>query len=115
MNEEKASFKGNFVVGYAKESPIYINQVHQNCQDQSFDEIISEIFTELQQKYPNISENEKPIIFKAEIQRVIENDSELKKRILNSLKSGGYELTKVLMNNPFVHIPLEMFKGWFET
>lgn len=83
--------------------------------ENSLEQTIYEICNRLNQQYPNASESEKQTVLKLEINHTIEKTPKIKERFLNSLKTGGYEITKVLSNNPFISVPLEMVRGWFEV
>jgi len=85
----------------------------QNPRDVS-DEI-KEILDHLAEKYTNASENQRQVVFQMEIQQKLKSDPTFKQRFINAAKSGGLELVKVVTNNPFVNVPLEMVKGWIEA
>lgn len=124
-NSETVNQQGNFITGINKGGSVYVNKSNQIYNDnndnidkeKNIDEIINEICQQLAQQYSNINTSsfEKQIRLKLEIQRSLQENPELKKRFINSLKAGGYELAKVVTNNPFVSVPLEIFKGWFEV
>jgi hypothetical protein len=48
------------------------------------------------------------------VHREIQNNSTLKARLTNALKSGGLEALKVIFNHPLFSIPAETVKGWLE-
>jgi hypothetical protein len=50
-----------------------------------------------------------------ELQEVSATDPSFIQRLRNALRSGGFELVKVLTNNPFVSVSLETLRGWIET
>ena len=50
-----------------------------------------------------------------ELQQKLKENPTLRDRILSSAKAGGFELVKVLTDNPFITVPLETFKGWIEA
>jgi hypothetical protein len=89
-----------------------------NAQQQSLTSAAMEIqalLTQLAQAYPDGSPEEKQTLAKMELRRKVKEDPTFKERLLNAIKSGGIETVKVLTNNPFVSIPLETIKGWFEA
>jgi hypothetical protein len=95
------------------------NSVIQNNWNYSEDEDVAEIMIEmlrqLAQRYPKASATQKQTVFQMELQQKIRENPTLKARFLNSAKAGGYELVKVLTNNPFVSVPIEMVRGWIEA
>ena len=76
---------------------------------------ISDILEDLAIRYPNIAENHRLVLFQVELQKKADQDPTLKQRFLNIVKSGGFELVKVLTNNPFVSVTTEMLKSWLDT
>lgn len=95
------------------------NSVNQNSWDNSENEDISGIVTEmlrqLARRYPKASEIEKQTVFQMELQQKMRENPTLKARFLSSVKAGGYEVAKVLTNNPFVSVPIEMVRAWLEA
>jgi hypothetical protein len=76
---------------------------------------IEELFNTLAERYPNASEPQKQIVLQMELEQLAKNDPSLRDRFLGAAKAGSIELVKVLTNNPFVSVPLETAKGWFEA
>lgn len=104
------SFKGTANTGDNSVIHNYIDSADQNVA-----EIVAEILDQLQQKYPKASEIQKQTVFQMELQQKMRENPTLKARFLSSVKAGGYELAKVLTNNPFVSVPIEMVRAWIET
>ena len=92
-----------------------------NIQNSSADQnigvekVIEEILNQLAQRYPDAPEYEKQIAFKMELQRKLKENPTLSDRILSASKAGGFELVKVLTDNPFITVPLETVKGRIEA
>lgn len=78
-------------------------------------EEVQEIFRNLSQRYPNASYEKKQTVAELEFSQKATLDPTFKERILSAAKAGSFELVKVITNNPFVSIPLETLKGWFEV
>jgi uncharacterized protein YjbI with pentapeptide repeats len=76
---------------------------------------IQEIFENLSQRYPNASDQKKQTVAELEFTQKAEIDPTFKDRILSAAKSGSLELVKVITNNPFVSVPMETVKGWFDA
>ena len=92
--------------------------IHNNSdplKDQDVTEILVDMLTQLAQRYPNASEMHKQTVFQMELQQKVRENPTLKQRFLSAIKAGGFELTKVLTNNPFVSVPMETAKGWLEA
>ncbi|MCC5899757.1 MAG: hypothetical protein JJU32_17790 [Phormidium sp. BM_Day4_Bin.17] len=83
--------------------------------EQDVANLIEDILGDLKERYANASEAQKQTVFQMEIERAVSQNPKLRRQLLNSIKAGGFELTKVLTNNPFVAVPMEMFKAWLET
>ncbi|MBD2610180.1 hypothetical protein H6G94_02630 [Nostoc punctiforme FACHB-252] len=83
--------------------------------DRDVAEILADMLKQLAQRYPNISEVQKQTVFKMELQQKLRESPTLKQRFLGAVKAGGFELAKVLTNNPFVSVPIETVKGWLEV
>ena len=83
--------------------------------DEDLTDILADILSQLAQRYPNASEIEKQTVFQMEFRQKIQGNPTLKQRFLTAIKAGGFELTKVITNNPFVSVPLETVKGWIEA
>ena len=79
------------------------------------EKVVEEILNQLSQRYPNAPEHQKQIVFQMELQQKLKENPTLSDRILSSAKAGGFELVKVLTDNPFITVPLETFKGWIEA
>jgi hypothetical protein len=73
------------------------------------------LLTELSQRYPAASEVQKQTVLEMELQEKLRSDPTLRARFLSAVKAGSLELVKTLMNNPFVHVPLETVRGWIEA
>jgi hypothetical protein len=95
------------------------NSVIQNnwnhSKDKDVAEIMVEILGQLAQRYPKASKIQKQTVFQMEFQQRMRENPTLKARFLSSVKAGGYELVKVLTNNPFVSVPIEMVRAWIES
>lgn len=78
-------------------------------------EVIEELLENLFKRYPKASEIQRQTIFQMELQHMMEENPSVKQRLLSAAKSGGLELTKVLANNSFVSVPLEVVRGWIEA
>jgi hypothetical protein len=83
--------------------------------DQDVGEFLIDMFTELAQRYPNASEAHKRTVFQMELEQKMVEYPNLKQRFLSAARAGGFELVKVLTNNPFVSVPMETVKGWLEA
>lgn len=82
-----------------------------------YDEV-TDIFGYLSMKYsqyPNASDEQKEDALRREIQEKVELDPGFRGRLVNALRYGGVELTKVVTNNPFISVPLETVRGWVEA
>ena len=82
---------------------------HQYGEKQNLSEAAKEIqdlLTQLKQNNPEFSEEKL-------IEQVIENNPNLKARLINALKQGGTEALKVFF--PFVSIPVETIRGFLEA
>ena len=92
-----------------------------NIQNSSADQtigvekVVEEILNQLSQRYPNAPEHQKQIVFQMELQHKLKENPTLRDRFLSASKAGGFELVKVLTDNPFISVPLETFKGWIEA
>ena len=73
------------------------------------------MLNQLAQKYPSASEADKQIAFKLELQRKLQEIPTLKQRLLGAVKGGGFELVKVVTDNPFIGVTIEIFRGWLEA
>jgi hypothetical protein len=73
------------------------------------------LLTELSQRYPTASEAQKQTVLQMELQEKLRSDPTLKTRFLSAIKAGSLEMVKVLIDNPFIHVPLETVKGWIEA
>jgi hypothetical protein len=95
------------------------NSVIHNSSNRSLDQDIAEIFADmlkqLAKRYPNASEVQKQTVLQMELQEKVRENPNLKQRFLGAVKAGGFELTKVLTNSPFVSVPMETVKGWLEA
>jgi hypothetical protein len=78
-------------------------------------EFLVDMLTELAQRYPNASEAHRRTVLQMELEQKMVEDPTLKQRFLSAAKAGGFELVKILTNNPFVSVPMETAKGWFEV
>lgn len=76
---------------------------------------VSDILEDLAIRYPNIVEDNRLVLFQVELQKKADQDPTLKQRFLSIVKSGGFELAKVLTNNPFVSVTIEMLKSWLDA
>lgn len=76
---------------------------------------LSDMLEELAIKYPNIAERHKLVLFQVELQKKSEQDPTLQHRFISIVKSGGFELAKVLTNNPFVSVTIEIIKSWLDA
>jgi hypothetical protein len=114
MQDRSINVGGNFngVANTGDDSVIHNSQAPV---ESDVSEVVAEILNDLKQRYPNALEAQKQMVFQMELQQKISQNPTLKARLLNAAKSGGFEIVKVLTNNPFVSIPLEMFKGWIEA
>lgn len=79
------------------------------------EKVVEEILNQLSKEYPKVPDYEKQIAFKIELQRKLKENPNLRDRILSASKAGGFELVKVLTDNPFISVPLETVKGWIEA
>ncbi len=73
------------------------------------------IMDELAEEFPGASIKDKRNILKREIKNAFQTKPTFKHRFISAVKAGGSELIKVLTNNPFVSVPLEVVKGWLEA
>ncbi len=105
------SFQG--VANSGDNSIIYNNSEHSTDNDVS--KILADILGQLAKRYPNASEVHKQTVFQMELQQKMQENPTLKQRFLSAVKTGGVELAKVLTNNPFVSVPIEIVKGWLEA
>jgi hypothetical protein len=76
---------------------------------------LNALFNVLAERYPSASISEKQVILRMELEKKLKDDPSLKDRFLSAAKSGSIELIKVLANNSFVSVPLEIAKGWIEA
>jgi hypothetical protein len=76
---------------------------------------VSDMLEDLAIRYPNIADNHRLVLFQVELQKKADQDPTLKQRFFNIVKSGGFELAKVLTNNPFVSVTIEMLKSWLDA
>jgi hypothetical protein len=84
--------------------------------EENIADIVMEVLQKLSERYPTVSNvPQKQTVFQMELQQKLDADPSLKQRFISSAKAGGLELVKVLTNNPFVSVPLETAKGWFEA
>lgn len=79
------------------------------------EKVVEEILNQLSKEYPKAPDYEKQIAFKIELQRKLKENPTLRDRFLSAAKAGGFELAKVLTDNPFITVPLETVKGWLEA
>lgn len=93
----------------------FINNSYDSSKDEDLTEILADMLSQLAQRYPNASEIHKQTVFQMEFQQKIQENPTLKQRFLSAIKAGGFELTKVITNNPFVSVPMETVKGWIEA
>jgi hypothetical protein len=109
-------------VGGNNSAPINLGDnsvIQQNTRasiEENIADIVMEVLQNLSQRYPDVSNvSQKKTVFQMELQQRLDLDPSLKQRFISSAKAGGLELVKVLTNNPFVSVPLETAKGWFEA
>jgi hypothetical protein len=79
------------------------------------EKVVEEILNQLSKEYPKAPDYEKQIAFKIKLQDKVKENPTLRDRLLNAAKAGGFELAKVLTDNPFISVPLETVKGWIEA
>ena len=93
------------------------NNIQNSSTDQiiGVEKVVEEILSQLSQRYPEAPEYQKQVVFQMELQQKLKENPTLRDRILSSAKAGGFELVKVLTDNPFITVPLETFKGWIEA
>jgi hypothetical protein len=77
--------------------------------------ILKTIIDQLVLEYADASSMEKKIVLKMKLQSRMRTDPTFRDRFASAVKAGGAELIKVLTNNPFVSVPLEIVKGWLEA
>jgi hypothetical protein len=93
----------------------FIHNDSSTSADQDVGKFLIDMLTELAQRYPNASEAHRRTVFQMELEQKMVEDPTLKQRFLSAAKAGGFELVKVLTNNPFVSVPMETAKGWLEA
>jgi hypothetical protein len=49
------------------------------------------------------------------LDKKLSESPQLKQRLLSAIQAGGSEIAKVFNDNPFVSIPWEIVRAWFET
>jgi hypothetical protein len=115
MQDRSINIGGSFqgVANSGDNSVIYNDS--NSLADKDVSEFIVDMLTDLAQRYPNASEVHKRTVFQMELEQKMVEDPTLKQRFLNAAKAGGFELVKVLTNNPFVSVPMETAKGWLEA
>ncbi len=91
-----------------------ISQINSDSSDEVVDEI-RDIFERLYESYPYAHEMQKLNVLEMELQQKVKKDPTFKQRFISAAKSGGLELVKVVTDNPFISVPLEIVKGWIET
>lgn len=79
------------------------------------EKVVEEILNKLSQRYPEAPEYQKQVVFQMELQQKLKENPTLRDRLLSAAKAGGFELAKVLTDNPFISVPLETVKGWIEA
>jgi hypothetical protein len=92
--------------------------IHSHSQADTMDDLnstLGRMLYELASRYPDISGTHRVFIFEAELIHKIHENPTFKQRLLNAVKTGGIELSKVLTNNPFVSVSIELVKGWLEA
>jgi hypothetical protein len=115
MPEEQIKIGGSlYGVANIGNRNLIINQPNIS-ENEDVSKITLDILNDLAQRYPHASDEEKKMAFQMDLREKIRRDPTLKARLLNSVKAGGFELTKVLTNNPLVGVPIEMVKGWIEA
>jgi hypothetical protein len=91
--------------------------IHSHSQADTKDDLnsaLGSMLYELASRYPDIPNTHRIFIFEAELIQKIHENPTLRQRLLNAVKMGGIELSKVLTNNPFVSVSIELVKGWLE-
>jgi hypothetical protein len=107
--------KGVFIGAGVNKGNVYVNKSQRNSSDIA--EELQGILDNLYQRYSqsNASPLQRETVFQMELQEVSATDPSFIQRLRNALRSGGFELVKVLTNNPFVSVSLETLRGWIET
>jgi hypothetical protein len=113
--QDRSIHVGGSFKGTANTGDNSVIETHIDSADQDIAEIVAEILDQLQQKYPKASEIQKQTVFQMELQQKMREIPTLKARFLSSVKAGGYELAKVLTNNTFISVPIEMVRAWIEA
>ncbi|NEQ85497.1 MAG: hypothetical protein F6K26_36930 [Moorea sp. SIO2I5] len=75
---------------------------------------IQQLLNQLSQTNPTITNKEKMIIV-GEVVDQIENNPTLKAKVINSLKAGGVEAFKAVIDHPLVNIMMATIEGWGEV
>ncbi len=75
---------------------------------------IQQLLEQLSQTYPTSTTKEKMTVV-GEAVDIIENNPTLKTRIVNSLKAGGIEAFKEIIDHPLVNILMSAMEGWREV
>jgi len=115
MHDKSINIGGSFTGVANTGDNSLVQNFSSSVENENVAEILAEVLLYLSQKYPDISTTQKETLFQIELQQKIHQDPKLRARLLSAVKAGGLELVKVLTNNPFVSVPLETVKGWFET
>ncbi len=109
--------KGNFGIGHnegeikdnAKVAGVINESEPQNLADAATE--IQQILEQLSTTYPTTTSREKNIVVGEAVDR-IENNPQLKTRVINALKAGGTEAFKEAINHPLVNILVATIEGW---
>ena len=73
---------------------------------------LAKIFKDLQKQFPNATESQKLVMTEASVAEAFKRSPALRERVIAALAEGAFELLNILSDNPFIRIPVALFKGW---
>jgi hypothetical protein len=98
-------------VGYVEGDSYYYSSPEQEKSLIEAAQEIQQLLNQLSQNYPTSTVPEQLVVAAKAIEE-IEKQPQFKQRVIGSLKSGGMEALKELVDNPVINVLLAALEGW---